>query len=117
MSVGRPPLPKEQLRLKRSIRLAPDIAAWVDERVASRRFKDDTHALEWCVAFLMENAAVWGGLEEFERFVKEGRKVRQMLLDLGVDEDLTPRAAKAAAQPSHASAPRGSSKTESTKRK
>ncbi|HLF16333.1 MAG TPA: hypothetical protein VI796_02740 [Candidatus Thermoplasmatota archaeon] len=41
-------------RVKRTIRVAPDILDWIREQVRARRFKDETHAFEYAVAKLME---------------------------------------------------------------
>lgn len=52
--MGRPPLPADQRRIKRTIRVEPAILEWIQEQVRTRRFKDETHAFEYAVAQLME---------------------------------------------------------------
>lgn len=51
--MGRPSLPKNQKRVKRTIRVEPALFEWIQEQVRTRRFKDETHAFEYAVARLM----------------------------------------------------------------
>lgn len=67
-AMGRPPLPRSEARIKRTIRVAPGILEWIREQVRTMRFKDETHAFEYAVTKLMREE----GAREIDR--ERGRK-------------------------------------------
>lgn len=55
--MGRPKLPKSELKRKVTITPHPKVLAWVDNHVGlGKPFKDRTHAFETAVVRMMEQA-------------------------------------------------------------